>query len=155
MLGALPAAVYANNWEKVYRASPAGTTPILPYNQPPQVVDLSTDPQELVNSMWRRGFAMLGVSSFNSPNASTKDALWLGEKIHAAYRRHGHAGHVIADRQHSYDDADNEHELHQRECIGVRNWGFANGTYSGTTKIYGSQTTYISITGKCYDKIAV
>ena len=83
----MPAIAHANNREKFFRPAPPGSVPVMPSDKPPEVEDLSVDPRELVDSMWRRDFTLLGVSSSNSPNASTKDALLREEDSCCLHRR--------------------------------------------------------------------
>lgn len=155
LMVSIPAVVHANDWEKFYRPAPVGTTPILPSDQPPQVVDLPPDPSDLVNSMWRKGFALIGASSFNSTNASTKDAIRFALKLKAAYI--GVASQLASSQTSSIPfttpTASTSYTNGTVSATGTG--GSASGTYSGTTTTYGSQTTYIPITINRFEKVAL
>jgi hypothetical protein len=150
-----PVVAHANDWEKFFHAASPSAVPIIPSDQPPQVIDVPGDAQELVNSMWRKGFALLGVSSFNSPNASTKDALRFAEKLHAAYV--GMATRLASSRTidipMTTPTTSTSYTSGNVSAAGTG--GFATGTYSGTTVTSGSETTYIPFTVNRFDKVAV
>ena len=150
----VPATAHANDWEKFYQAAPVGSVPVLPADQPPQIVDLPSDPRELVDSMWRKGFTLLGASSFNSPNASTKDALRFGQKIHAAYV--GMKTQLTSSRTANIPmtTPTTSTTYSNGNVSATGTGGYANGTYSGTSTTYGSQTTYLPITLNRFDKVA-
>jgi hypothetical protein len=155
VLATLSGVAHANDWEKYYRPSPSGSTPILPADQPPQIVEVTADPKELVDSMWRKGFAVLGVSSFNSPNASTKDALRFAEKIHAAYV--GMATRLTSSQTANIPmtTPTTSTSYTNGNVSATGSGGYTNGSYSGTTTTFGSQTTYLPIAINRFDKGAI
>lgn len=155
LLATIPAASYANDWEKFYRPEQPGSIPILPSDQSPQVLDLPAEPRELVDSMWRKGFAVIGVSSFSSSNASTKDAMRFAMKIHAAYV--GITTQVTSSQTLNLPmTTPTTNTSYTNGNLSVAgSGGYATGGYSGTTTTYGSQTNYIPITVNRFDKAAV
>lgn len=155
LLAAVPMSAHANDWEKFYKPAPAGSTPILPADHPPEIVPLSQDSIQLVNSMWQRGFAPIGTSSFNSPNAKTSDAVHLGVKLKAAYI-------AMATQLQSSRTVDipmttptTTTSYTNGNASATGSGGYANGTYSGTTTTYGTNTTYIPIAVNRFEKVAV
>ena len=145
----------ANDWEKFYRQAPAGLTPILPTDRPAEVIPLPEDPRDLVDSMWRQGYAVIGVSSFNSSNAATKDAVRFATKLKAAY--------VAVTTQLSSSRTVDMPLTTPTSTTSYTNGsvsasgtgGYANGNYSGTTTTYGTQTTHIPITVNRFEKVAI
>ncbi len=145
----------ANDWEKFYKPFSAGSTPVLPADHTPEIIPLPQDALELVNSMWRRGFAPIGVSSFNSPNAKTSDAVNLGVKLKASHI-------ALATQLQSSRTVDipittptTTTSYSNGNVSATGSGGYANGTYSGTTTTYGTQTTHIPITVNRFEKVAV
>lgn len=155
LLIVIPTSSHANDWEKFYQSTPPGSTPILPSDQPPQIVGLPAEPRELVDAMWRRGFAPLGVSSFNSPNASTKDAIRFATKLHAAYV--GMSTLVASSQTISLPMTTPTTSTSYTNGNGsaIGSGGSATSTYSGTTTTFGSKTTYLPMTVSRFDKLAL
>ena len=149
-----PSEAGANDWEKFFRASPPGLTPILPSTQMPEAMPLPQDHLELVNSMWRKGFGLIGVSDFYSSNAKTKDAIRLGEKLRASFIvvSTGLVSSRTVDLPITTPTTTTSYSNGNVSAIG--SGGTANGTYSGTTTTYGTTTSYIPIAVNRFEKVA-
>ena len=155
VLATLPAALHANDWEKFYSPAPAGTISILAAAAPPKMVPLSADSAELIDSMWRKGYSVIGVSIFNSPNASTKDELRFAERIHATYVGIGTQLQSSRTNDIPIITPTTNTSYTNGNISATGSGGFAAETYSGITTTYGSKTTYMPITVDRFDKAAV
>lgn len=147
-------AAHANDWEKFYRSFENSGNP-MPSTQEPEIISGTGDPDKDVETMWRRGYAPIGVSVFNSPNAKTGDALRFAKKLKVRYV-------MVATRLASSSTSAFPLTMpHTTTSVTNGNasvygsGGYASGTYSGTTTTYGSQTTYMPITINRFDKMAV
>ncbi|GAY19714.1 hypothetical protein SFOMI_0234 [Sphingobium fuliginis] len=105
--------------------------------------------------MWRKGFAAIGVSAFNSPNSKTADAIKFGKKLKARYVMLG-TKLTSSNTTAVPFTMPTSNTTVTNGTASVNSGGrFATGTYSGTSTTYGSQTSYIPITVNRFDKMAV
>ncbi|WP_099185208.1 PDZ domain-containing protein [Sphingobium fuliginis] len=153
-LGAVtPGVTQANDWEKFYQPLIKGAT-FIPA-EAPEVVSSSGNPDSDVEGMWRKGFAAIGVSAFNSPNSKTADAIKFGKKLKARYVMLG-TKLTSSNTTAVPFTMPTSNTTVTNGTASVNSGGrFATGTYSGTSTTYGSQTSYIPITVNRFDKMAV
>lgn len=150
---AAPAVVQANDWEKFYQPLAQGATFIAA--EVPEIVNSSGNPDSDVEGMWRKGFAVIGISAFNSPNSKTADAVRFGKKLKARYVMLG-TKLTSSNTTAVPFTAPTTNTTVTNGTASVNSGGrFASGTYSGTSTTYGSQTTYIPVTVNRFDKMAV
>ena len=147
-------AAHANDWEKFYRPIEASGS-LIPATQEPEIITSAGDAEQDLETMWRRGFAPIGSSFFNSPNPKTGDALRIAKKPNTRY--------ILLQTRLVSSSTSAVPLTMPNTTTSVTNGrasvngsgGYASGTYSGTTTTYGSQTTYLPITINRFDKMAV
>lgn len=146
---------HANDWEKFYTPL-ADESQFIPATIAPESVPSSGNADQDVEAMWRRGYGLIGYSSFNSPNSKTADAVRFGKKLKARYVMIGtklsssSTASIPMTVPHTTTSVTNGNA-----SVYGSNGGYASGTYSGRTTTYGSQTTYIPIMLNRFDKLAV
>lgn len=153
-LVALSTPAAANDWEKFYTPLP-GFAPLIPYQEKPEVVPSAGDFDQDLDSMWRRGFAPIGYTSFNTGNDKTKDAERFARKLKARYLM---IQTKLTDSRTSsmpITTPTTSTTYSHGTASASGSGGYATGNYSGTSTTYGSQTTYIPITVSRFDKIAI
>lgn len=145
----------ANDWEKFYQPVTGMSIPIVPSNSPPTVLSLPGDWDATVLDMWRKGYAVIGVFTFNSSNSKTSDAIKLAVKLKAS--------HVVIGTELSSSQTTSIPITSPTAQTSYTNGnvavsgsaGFASGNYSSTTTTYGSQTLYVPITVNRFNKAAI
>lgn len=144
----------ANNWEKFYKPASAGSIPIIPSEQPAEFMDFTGSPEATVDAMWRKGYALIGYSSFNSPNPNTKDALRFAAKLKARYVALDTSltSSSVINMPITTPTTSTTYSSGNASIYG--SGGHASGTYSGTSTTYGSETSYIPIVNNRFDKFA-
>lgn len=152
-VAAAPAVVQANDWEKFYQPLAQGATFIAA--EAPEIVSSSGNPDTDVEGMWRKGFAVIGVSAFNSPNSKTGDAIKFGKKLKARYVMLGTKLTSSSTTAMPFTMPTTNTTVTNGTASVNSGGRFATGTYSGTSTTYGSQTSYIPITVNRFDKLAV
>lgn len=152
-LGAAQTA-HANDWEKFFR--PIGKWPTaIAFNGEPEMMSTSGNSDADIEQMWRRGYAPIGFTSFETGNNKTDDAVRLAKKLHARYLV------VSANLKSSTMTSipltlPNTTTSYTNGTANVYgSGGSASGTYSGTTTTYGTQTTYIPIRINRFSKTAI
>lgn len=80
----LASSARANDWEKFYRPLSFASS-LIPTDSDPEITSSSGNSDRDIEEMWRKGFAPVGFSSFNSPNSKTADAVRLGKKLKVRY----------------------------------------------------------------------
>ena len=106
-------------------------------------------------TMWRKGYAPLGYSAFNSSSSKIKDAFRWGKKINAKYIIIG-GKHVSSSTSTIPITMPNTTTSYNQGAVNAYgSGGTAYGNYSGTTTTYGSRTTYIPVTNNIFYKMAV
>lgn len=150
----LTQAAHANDWEKFY-TSFGPTDGLIPASASPEIVPSTGNIDQDLETMWRRGYAAIGYTSFTTSNDKTKDASRFAKKLNARYL-------IVATDLESSRTASIPLTTPTTTTSQTRgtasaygNGGYANGTYSGTTTTYGSQTSYIPITINRFSKMAV
>lgn len=144
----------ANDWEKFYRPI-MPTVELMPSTTEPELVPTTSDPQTDVGNMWRKGFAAIGYTSFNTSNDKTADAMKLARKLKARYvivstsLLSSHTSAVPLTLPNTTTSSTNG------TVSAYGSSGSASGTYTGTTTTYGTQTTYIPITINRFEKNAI
>lgn len=150
----LPANAHANAWEKNFRAI-APNDALISWSGEPETVPSTGDLDADLEAMWRKGFALVGYSSFKSDNSKTSDAVRFGKKIGARF--------VILQTQLAssrtaaipWTTPTTSTTNSSGTATVYSNRGSATGTYSGTSTTYGSQTTIIPFTINTFDKAAL
>jgi hypothetical protein len=107
-----------------------------------------------MRQLWRKGYALIGYSAFNSPNSKTKDAMRLGEKLKARYVMLGTSLTSSQMMNVPITTPTTTTSYSNGNASAYGSGGYAHGTYSGTTTTYGSQTTYVPIVQNRFDKFA-
>jgi hypothetical protein len=79
----LSATAHANAWEKNFRAIPTNDA-VISWSGEPETVPSTGDLDADLEAMWRKGFALIGYSSFKSDNSKTNDAVRFGKKLEHA-----------------------------------------------------------------------
>jgi hypothetical protein len=150
----LSSPAHSNDWEKFYRPLPF-PSPVEPSATAPELIGSVGSAIQDANAMWRKGFVVLGYSSFNSPNEKTSDAMRWATKLKARYV-------ILNTNLESSSTTTIPLTLPQTTTsttsgnVAVTgSGGYANGTYSGTTTNYGTQTTYIPVTVNRFQKTAL
>ena len=141
----------ANDWQKFYRA--VIDVRSMPRHQgSPEVLPFDGDGEALITRMWDEGYVMVGFTSFNTSNASTKDGVRLAKKL--GVPRVAIGTHL------------------ESSSVGMLPWsspttttsttsGTVNGpygrtaTFGATTTTQGSQTTYIPFEVNRFSKIGI
>lgn len=143
---------YANDWEKFYR--PLNPS-VMPAQKDPELITSSGDTERDLDAMFRKGYTVLGFSSFNSPNSKTGDAVRFAKKLKASHLMI--LTHLESTRTASMPLTlpTTSTAVSNGNVSAYGSGGYASGNYSGTTTTYGSQTTYIPITISRFDKAAV
>jgi hypothetical protein len=150
----LASAGHATDWEKFYKSYPSGSVPIVPSDQPPEIINPGQDLESAMRQLWRKGYALIGYSAFNSPNSKTKDAMRLGEKLKARYVMLGTSLTSSQMMNVPITTPTTTTSYSNGNASAYGSGGYAHGTYSGTTTTYGSQTTYVPIVQNRFDKFA-
>ena len=90
ILCAAPA--FANSFERFYQ--PVPSPPTIASEEAPQLYISSGETMRDVNALWGRGFAAVGLSSFNGPPKSDAEALAFAKKLGARWviRASAHTG---------------------------------------------------------------
>jgi PDZ domain len=143
----------ANDWEKFYTNLNADG--LIASSVPPEVTPSTGNVERDLEAMWRKGFVAIGYSSFNTGNSKTNDAVKLARKLRARF--------LIVSTQLTSSDTTTVPMTMPNTTTSQTNGtasvygsgGYANGSYSGTTTTYGTQTTYIPVTVNRFDKNAV
>lgn len=147
-------AALANDWEKSYQ-SWVKAEQYLPAGTEPEASQLPQNIEGLAESMWRKGYAAIGMSSFQSRNGKTADAVKFAKLLKAKFvfiatnldsSRTASIPLTVPNTTTSYTTG---------SASAYGSGGYAHGTYSGTTTTYGSSTSYIPITINSYTKAAV
>ena len=143
----------ANDWEKFFQSVPQQGA--IDATTPPEVLPSSGNVEKDIEAMFRRGFAPVGYTSFNTSNDKTKDGERLAAKIHARYL-------IVATKLTSSQSAvlpltlpNTTTSYTNGTASAYGSGGYASGTYSGTTTTYGTQTTFIPYTVNRFDKTAI
>lgn len=153
-LSLVTAPAQANDWEKFYTALPANI-PTVPSSDPPEAIASQGDFGKDLEVMWRRGYAAIGYSSFNSPNSKTKDAARLAKKLKARYYIVGTGLASSTTTSIPLTLPNTTTSMTNGNVSTNRTDGYRTGTYSGTTTTYRTQTTYIPMVMNRFDKFAV
>nr|WP_299855799.1 hypothetical protein [Sphingomonas bacterium] len=151
LLIATPAS--ANNWEKFFDRY---TSDYLPATSAPEQIDLGDDNMAISDEMFRKGYAVIGVSSFETASgSSTKDAVKVGVKLKARYiaLRLNVVGRQNMSIPILSGTTTNSSTSGNVSLSGPN--GRTSGTYSGNTTSYGTQTTYMPISFNRYEKVAI
>lgn len=145
----------ANDWEKFYRPNGNTIDQTLPSTSDPEVVASTGDFEHDMELMYRKGFAPIGFTSFNSPNSKTDDAIRLAKKLQAQYLIMG--TNLVSTRTVALPLTlpNTTTSTTNGTVSAYGRGGYANGTYSGTTTTYGSSTTYIPMTVNRFRKEAI
>ena len=145
---------HASDWEKIYTPVDFGSD-LISSTVDPEVIPSTGNIEADTNMMWRRGFAPIGYTSFNTSNSKTGDAVKLAKKLKARYLTVGtsFAGSTTATLPISTPTTSTTYTRGTASATGTG--GYASGTYSGTSTTYGSQTSYIPYTINRFDKGAV
>ena len=143
----------ANNWEKFY--TPIAQEGDYPESStPPEQIQSSGNLEADLEAMFRKGFAPIGYSHFNSPNVKTKDALRLAKKLKAKHLI------IITDLTSSstvnvpLTTPSSSTAYTSGTASAYGSGGYASGTYSGTTTTYGTSTSWIPVAVNRFDKFA-
>lgn len=80
----LTQAAHANDWEKFY-TSFGPTDGLIPASASPEIVPSTGNIDQDLETMWRRGYAAIGYTSFTTSNDKTKDASRFAKKLNARY----------------------------------------------------------------------
>jgi len=144
---------WANDWEKFFVAVPQEGT--IDSASAPEVLPSSGDIDKDVEGMFRQGFVAVGYTSFNASNDKTKDGERLAEKLHARYM-------IVGTKLTSSQSAmlpltlpNTTTSYTNGTATAHGSGGYAQGTYSGTTTTYGTQTTFIPYRINRFDKTAI
>jgi len=144
----------ANDWERFFR--PIGNiSTTIAYDGEPEMINSSGNPDADVEQMWRKGFAPIGYTSFETGNNKTDDAVRLAKKLQARYlivQTNLQSSHTTS-MPLTLPNTTTSYTTGNASAYG--SGGYANGTYSGTTTTYGTQTTYIPITINRFSKAAL
>lgn len=143
---ALATSAAANDWQKFYHPVQDASRAI-PWNGPPETLISSGNLMADVDGMWRRGFAVAGYSSFNSPNNKTSDALKWGAELKARYVMLG--TNLVSSRTTALP------LTLPHTTTSTTNGNIGGTPFASTTTHYGSQTSFIPITVNRFDKLAV
>lgn len=150
-LGAQPA--WANDWEKFFTAVPQEGT--IDATVAPEVLPSTGDIDKDVEGMFRRGYVAVGYTSFNASNDKTRDGERLAAKLHARYM-------IVGTKLTSSQSAvmpltlpNTTTSYTSGTASAYGSGGYAQGTYSGTTTTYGTQTTFIPYRINRFDKTAI
>jgi len=150
----LPGTARANDWEKYYRPNPNASGTI-PSTVDPEMLPSSGSADADIEQMWRRGFASIGATAFNTTNNKTDDAIRLAKKLQARYLI---LNVNLSSSQTTVMPMTVPHATTTYSNGNVSAYGsggYANGSYSGTATTYGSQTTYIPIRINRFTKQAI
>lgn len=145
---------YANDWEKFYRPVSNWTTAI-PYDGTPEMMASVGNTDADLDQMWRRGFAPIGSTSFETGNNKTDDAVRFAKKLRARYLVVGtnlNSSHSV-NMPLTLPNTTTSYTTGNATAYG--NSGTVSGNYSGTTTNYGTQTTFIPITVNRFGKTAI
>lgn len=150
----LAASVSANDWEKFYRPV-VDMSQVIPSTSEVEQIPFTGNFELDTDTMWRRGYTVIGYSYFNSGNSKTKDALRLAKKLRARYIA------IATELTSSQTSAvpittpttSTSYTSGTANVFGTG--GSATGTYSGTTTTTGTRTTYFPITINRFDKMAI
>lgn len=147
-------ALAKSDWEKFYHPIWQGDE-LLPSEADPEVLASTGGFNDDLVMMWRRGFALLGYTYFNSPNSKTKDAERFAKKLKARYLIV--SSHLTSSSTRSVPLTlpNTTTSMTSGTANAWGSGGYATGTYNGTTTTYGSQTTYIPITVNRFDKVGM
>lgn len=142
----ISAPAIANDWQKFYHPV-ADARSAIPWNGAPETLMGSGNLMADVDGMWRRGFAVIGYSAFNSPNNKTADAIRWGKDLKARYVMMGTS--LVSSRTTALP-------LTLPSSTTSTTNGRVGGTpFSATTTHYGTQTSFIPVTVNRFDKLAV
>lgn len=145
---------FGNDWQKFYHPVQDASSAI-PWSGPPEIIAGSGNLPADVDGLWRRGFAVVGYSAFNSPNNKTADAIKWGAKLRARYVL---LGTDLASSQTTVLPLTLPNTTTSTTTGNVSAYGsggVGNANFSATTTHYGTQTSYIPITVNRFDKLAV
>ena len=146
---------HANDWEKFYRPIGSYSSLAIAYGGEPEMMNSSGNSDADIEQMWRKGFAPIGYTSFETANNKTDDAVRLAKKLKARYLI------VQANLQSSRTTSmpltlpHTTTSYTNGSASAYGSGGYAQGTYSGTTTTTGTQTTYIPITINRFRKTAI
>ena len=148
---AVASPAYANDWEKFYSANPE-LGDLLPSTVEPELLQGQGDFDRDVDTMWRKGFGLIGYTSFNASNTKTADGLKLAKKLKARY--------VVVGTNYTGTNTGaipittpTTSATYSNGTASASGGGsYASGTYSGTATTYGSQTTLMPFSVNRYDK---
>jgi hypothetical protein len=157
---ALLAGCAANPYAKFYQPAPDEVLRTVPQRRvqaPPAVPELlrGNSPQEDLDALYAEGYVLVGQSSFNGPKLSSDDAVEQGKKIGAdrvivygalASTEHTEIPLTLPTTQTSVTNG-------MATAYGPAGSATAFGT--ATTTTYGTQTTYIPMTVRRYDALAL
>ncbi|HZU64588.1 MAG TPA: PDZ domain-containing protein [Novosphingobium sp.] len=146
---------HANDWEKFYRPIDSFSSSVIDYDGEPEMLNSSGNLDGDIEQMWRKGFAPIGYTSFETGNNKTGDAVRFAKKLKARYLI------VHANLQSSRTTSmpltlpNTTTSYTNGNASAYGSGGYAHGTYSGTTTTYGTKTTYIPITVNRFSKAAI
>lgn len=140
------APAFGNDWQKFYRPT-QDPGAFIPSVEQPETFMATGNLVDDVDRMWRRGYGVMGYSTFNSPNDKTADAIKWGRALKARYVMLGarltssQTGALPVTTPQTRTSTSN---------------GMIGGTpFSATTTRYGTQTNYVPFTVNRFDKLAV
>lgn len=150
LLAVSPAVALSSAAKDFYQQVPGIENITVRSATPPVVVTQNGDTVALVNSMWERGFVLIGYSGFSGQMSKRSSAISWGKKIGAS--------HIFFTAEHqstqtnyipfSTPTASTTYSNGTASAYG--SGGYAYGNYSGTSTTYGSQTSYIPLTVSRY-----
>lgn len=120
----------------------------------PQLISLSKDPWETIGQMWTEGYAVVGQAAFEGQRARANGALNQAKAVGAAYVA------VSSEYQSTRSGSipittPTTTTAHSSGNVS----GYAgrpySGSYSGTTTVYGTQTTYVPYSVDHYNQAAI
>jgi hypothetical protein len=151
---ALSQPALANDWEKFYTPLP-GSEATIPSDIAPEIVPSTGDIEADLESMWRRGFAPIGYTSFETGNSKTRDGERLAKKLRARFLIVD--TNLVSSRSSSVPltTPNTTTTISSGNVQAQGTGGSAVGTYSGTSTTYGSSTTYIPVQINRFSKTAV
>ena len=143
---AASAPAFGNDWQKFYH-SVQDARMVIPWQGPPETVMSSGNLVDDTGVMWRRGFALIGYSAFNSPNNKTTDAIKWATELKARYVMLG--TDLVSSRTTALP------LTLPHTTSSTTNGNVGTTPFSATTTHYGAQTSFIPVTVNRFDKLAL
>lgn len=152
---ALTLAGCANGYQKFFEAGPPHSQVILS-QEAPVILPASGKPKLDIDRMYEEGYWVLGAAEFNGAIADTQGAVAQARKIGA--------NRILIWTKYTNTvsgvmpvTTPTTTTAYTSGTITPRGYGYSGGSasYSGTTTIYGSQTTYVPYSVSRYDQYAL